>query len=463
MRRATAGPLLALGLWAAAGAAVMARPATTPVELTPAALYGVGETALGAGKAGAAREVALALLARDPRDFAALLLRARAARALGAYPEALAAVQAAWRLADTPDKRFAAARVRAQVLSSSGRRTAAQLWLRRAVEAAPNPQARAVAVRDYGYVRSRNPWALQATLSLSPSSNVNNGSSSSTSDAVLLGFPGTIHLSPDAQALSGFVAELGVGAVYRLPPGARRRTEFRFAGDIRHNRLSAASKAAAPAARGSAYDFGAVEIGIRQELRRSVEALSVYHWTATLGRNWYGGAPLADYLRLGLGGEHPLSPALTALWDVSHERQNRRDDATRSADIDSAEAGLGWRTATGDRLRLTFGARDARSAEPSIAHHAVFAELAWSKARPVAGIALALALSAERARYGSYAFAPFGRRDVTWTAELTLVFTRLSYLGFSPSLDVRYSRSASNVGLYRSTQAGLLLGFRSQF
>ncbi|MFC2966766.1 surface lipoprotein assembly modifier [Acidimangrovimonas pyrenivorans] len=463
MRIRTAGLALALGLLAVA--APLAGQAK-PVELSPAAMRAVGMRALAAGYAADAHNIALALLGRDPKDVTALLIRSRAARDLGHYDEARAAARKAWRYAETAPERYAAARVRAQALSSAGNRTLAQLWLRRAVENAPDERARALAVRDYRYVRSRNPWALHFSLSLSPSSNVNNGSSSSTSLAELPWLPYgpvTIELGTDAQALSGYVGQLGFAAVYRLPPSERVRTEFHFSGSYRHNWLSARAKAAAPMAKGSDYDFGAFEIGIRQEFRRSVKSLSIYHWTGTLGRNWYGGAVLSDYARLGLGAEHPLAPQLKALWDVSYEHQDRYDMTSRSADVMTGEIGLDWGLANRDRMRLSFGARDTRAAEAEIDNRAVFADLTWSKAKPVRGIALGLQLSAERRRYGPYSWAPNGRRDVTLSAGLTMVFTRVSYMGFSPSLDVSYSRTASNVGLYRSSQAGLLLGFRSQF
>lgn len=455
--RALAALLLVVAMVTADG--VAAQTVTPAGAQTEAPTLALGERALAAHQPAQARQIALALLARNPNDIAVLLLRARAARALGDTPEALAAARKAWRLARVPVERFAAALVRAQVLSSSGHRTMAQLWLRRAVEDAPDARARAVAVRDYRFVRARNPWVLHLRFSLSPSSNVNNGSSSSTT--LLFGLPFT--LSPDAKALSGGIGQADFSAVYRLRPTVRTRTELRLSGMTRNVWLSPVAKAEAPMAKGRAYDYGALQFGLWQEFRRAPAAPVVWHWSAALGRNWYGGSVLSDYRTIGLGAERPLSPRVAALWDLSYERQDRHDLAQRSADVVTGEVGLAWRLANGDRLQLSFGARHTHSLATDIAHRTRYATLNWSMARPVAGVAVGLQLSALRRVYSAFPYTVGGRHDLVLQLDLTLVFTRLSYMGFSPSLDITYSHTASNLGLYRSRGAGVLFGFRSQF
>lgn len=433
--------------------------AAKKIELSPQAMRVLGDKALAAGYAKDAVGIADALLKRDPNDIGALLLRARALRALARFPEAAQSVRRAWRLADTAPEKFASAMVRAQVLSSQGRRTAAQFWLRRAVQAAPDPRAKAMAVRDFRYVRDRNPWVLNFSFSITPSNNVNNGSSSTTTQ--ILGLP--FVLSADAQALSGTIAQAGLGATYRLHPTETSRTEFRLAAMANNVWLSPSAKAAAPTARGSDYNFAAVEAGVWQEFRRSRASLAIWHWSATLGHNWYGGPSLSDYARLGLGGARPLSARVKASWDLSYEHQWRRDVASRSADVVSGQAGLTWQLRNHDILGVTVGARHTGSLAQDIDHQSVFARIAWSRAKPIKGVAIGASLSVERRNYGDFSPLTGPRRDTTVSADLTMIFTQVSYLGFSPSLDLTYARTDSTLGLYRSRQAGLLLGFRSQF
>ena len=69
----------------------------------------------------------------------------------------------------------------AQAQSSSGRKTLAQYWLRRAVEVAPTPATEARAIRDFKYLRATNPWSTRISFSITPDSNVNDGSANETS------------------------------------------------------------------------------------------------------------------------------------------------------------------------------------------------------------------------------------------------------------------------------------------
>ena len=63
---------------------------------------------------------------------------------------------------------LAAALAVAQALSSEGARTRAQLWLRRAMQVAPTKRQKALAVRDFRYVRLRNPWSTRLSFSVAP-------------------------------------------------------------------------------------------------------------------------------------------------------------------------------------------------------------------------------------------------------------------------------------------------------
>jgi hypothetical protein len=165
------------------------------------------------GQPGLTFDVSGALIARDTDDLNAHLIRSRAARDLGRNDDALLHARAAWSLSDTQDEKYAAALANAQALSSAGRRTAAQLWLRRAVQLAPTDALRAKAAQDFRYVRGQNPWATALSFSVSPSSNINNGSRNETFE--LFDLPFEFELGGEARALSGLEVATGFSTRYR--------------------------------------------------------------------------------------------------------------------------------------------------------------------------------------------------------------------------------------------------------
>lgn len=441
-----------LAVWVAAGQA-------SAVTVTPDTLRADGYAAMNAGHAAEAHAIALALLQRDPNDFLALILRSRSARALGNLDEARQVARAAWQYAHTPADRYAAAMVRAQALATADQRTAAQIWLRRAVQEAPNPEARAVAIRDFTYVRDRSHWSFQLGASLVPSSNVNNGSTSST--ITLLGLP--FVLSGNAQALSGLVGSVNATAIYRLTPTQATVTQLQFSGVQRHNWLSAAAKAQAPGAKGSDYDYGAIEAAVVQQWRGGVTSLAVYTWGVTAGHNWYGGANLSNYLRLQGGVDRPLSPFYTGSLGIALERQARQDVRDRSATVATGTVGLTRRFANNDQVSLTLGDRFTRSTATDIQHATDFAQITWTKAAPVLGVKLGASLYLARERYATFPLSADGRHDTNVTADLSLLFTRASYMGFSPSVDLQFQRVRSTVSLYDTRDLGIALGIKSAF
>ncbi|MBK8440170.1 MAG: hypothetical protein IPL38_12040 [Rhodobacter sp.] len=143
---------LALGLAAAPG-----RPTgAEPMELDAENLLRLAILMIDQGRPGRALGMAEALLARDPEDSGVLALKSRAERDLGLNDAAVGSARGAWAAADNAGQRYDAAMAMAQGLASDGQKFRAQFWLRRAMQAAPDPAAKKVAERDFAYVRTRS-------------------------------------------------------------------------------------------------------------------------------------------------------------------------------------------------------------------------------------------------------------------------------------------------------------------
>lgn len=433
--------------------------AAEPMQLDPANLLRLAVIMLDSQRPAEALAMAEALVQRDPGDAGALAVKSRAERDLGRSDQAVATARLAWKAAEDPGQKYDAAMVMAQGLASGGSKFRAQFWLRRAMEVAPDAAARRAAERDFRYVRTRSRLWLRFDASLRPSSNVNNGSSSS----VLWFYGLPFVLSGDAMALSGTEGDLAISLRWRVQETESAKTDLRLGMVQSFVILSDEAKRQAPDARGSDYAYAAIEAGLDHAWKPFEGGEITIAGRA--GHSWYGGAELSDYLGVDLGLSKALDKRLTLSAGLGYERQNRLDSARNSADVVTLRLGATRRFASGDRLVLGLTARDTQSDATEIDHVAARLRLDWDRARPVlAGTAtLSLGLWAETRDYAQSRYAAGGREDVTLGAEVSLGFEKVDYMGFIPVMTLGAQRTDSNVSLYDSETLGLGLAIRSKF
>ncbi|WP_010139924.1 surface lipoprotein assembly modifier [Oceanicola sp. S124] len=430
-------------------------------ELTPVQMRTLAAARLQRGDAGAARALAQALLKRDPRDFAAQLLLAQAARALGEDAEAGRAAAAAWDLAGTDEERYAAALIRAQVLASAGHHTRAQIWLRRAAEAAPSPATRARAIRDFRYVRLRNPWSTRFSLAVTPTDNINNGSSNDR--FTIDGLPWEFALSGDAQALGGVELSFGADTRYRLGQTATEATDLLLRASHRSYSLSSEAQAAAPDAKGSDYAYTSLAAGLGRRMLLGARGNELA-MTAWAGQNWYGGDPYGAFLRGEARLQHALSSRDRLTTSLSLEA--RRGEAAPEADVGLLS--LGWDHAwTGGQVSL-YGSYTRSSSDFSAADYSdlrLGARLApkadWLGEALGADPLLTLETRSRDFDRSPYSFD--GRQDEEIRAELQVTFRDLDYMGFNPVVTLETAKTTSNIAIYDTTRTGLGLSVRSAF
>ncbi|MDJ0631227.1 MAG: surface lipoprotein assembly modifier [Rhodobacter sp.] len=405
--------------------------------------------------------LARALLRRDPRDVGALVLVAAAARNLGDYDTARDAGQAAWRLAETDPQRYAAALVTAQALSSDDRRTMAQLWLRRAVDVAPSEVARGRAVRDFRYVRARNPWSMQLSFNIAPSNNINNGSLRETTTLFVLGADRELILDGKARALSG-TEYSGTAAIrYRFDESERHAQDLLFQVDHRSYVLSSDAKAQAPGTTGS--DFAFTQVAAGYVYRATPETgLGPYSLNATVGQNWYGGDAYFSYLRI--GGEQKIKLGRKA--HLSFYGSAERQFGERASDADVLRGDVVWTRMAGAAgvLSLSVGATGSESVSETSDYSELRAGAGFTLAKPVMGARVSFGLEWRNREFPRSSLDPLnGRDDREVSASVDLVFTEIERYGFNPTLSVLARRTESNIGLYDSEELGVRFGIRSAF
>lgn len=428
------------------------------VTLTPQEMKAQAMAAATAGQHRMALALLEALLHRDPKDFGAWLLSSRLWRDQGRTDLALTAARRASELADTDAEKFQSSLLVAQALATAERRTEAQLWLRWAAEQAPNEQARAVAMRDFRYVQSRNPLSIELTFDIAPTSNVNNGSSQDV--VTLFGLP--FALSGAAQALSGTRIAGGTELTWRLDASETRQSHLSLALFHQTYVLSDDAKARAPGTTGSDFAYTSAALTYQQQLSLG-EGRGLWGWSLGAGRNWYGGTPLADYVSAGIDRTFRVGRADTLTLGAAVEYQDRLDGSNAWANAVEVTASYIHKTPARNQLRLDFGVEDSTSNDPSLDYTAWSVAAQYRLGKPVMNGVVTLVGGLEWRDFPVSPYTTTGREDLSARLGAEFLFYKVDYWGFAPVLTIEQNTRASDVDLYDSDTLSVKLGVRSVF
>lgn len=400
-----------------------------------------------------------ALLSIDPEDVSALLLSAYASAALGDYERTKVAARRAYRLAHSPSIRYQAARLMAVSHANSERLTLAQIWVRRARVNSPSPMHTAALARDYRQLRQSNDFQFIFDFSITPSSNVNNGSSKDTIS--LPGLPFELALSPTSQALSGQIAAYSAQMNYRLANSAEVRSVGYFSASGTHVTLSGSALAAAPTANPRDYDQRRYAVGVRTDWRPSWSDQPLQA-NLEYGQTDYGGQPHTEYWSGSLGSNWLLTDRelLSAVAKISTATYAVDDIGSRSYGLD-----LAWQhmLINGSKLTLSAGLQNTLSvsAARDFTRHSVSATFIPNLPTDDYDLSFSYAFGVQS--FADRSLALDGRTDRSQSIRISLGLNTYDFYGFTPELNLLLSDTQSNVALYDTSSAGLGLSFRSSF
>ena len=418
--------------------------------------------ALQANDPALARAIALGLLQRDPKDSFALLTLATAEVLLGHPGAARQAAVDAFHNAKGPAERYEAARLAAKAGFDEGRLGLAQLWLRRALDAAPDAATYQDTVTAFRQVQAQNRWRTRLQFSTSPASNVNQGSSASR--LIINGVPTILTFSGDAMALSGLTYGVTLGTGYVIGATARSRTELGAQLVVNGAVLSDQARRQAPTASNGDYAYQAAELSLTHQFQPKDTALPM---AATLlaGANWYGGEHLTNYARAQLDFASALPGPQRLAWQVLAERQWPQDGSD-PVTVLALNSSYQRQLANGDRAGLQIGVVNQSSANVSAENLALTAALSYALARPVGPAEVSFTLSATSRDYPVYfsnIFNRDGRQDLKVGVTLDLAFPEAQVMGFAPTFSLSASHTASNISRYEQDAFGLQFGLKSLF
>ena len=427
--------------------------------LTPAQARAVAGQLLRDGQPGLSQKIAIRLVQADSEDIEALLILARAEYQLGAPARSAFAARKAYRLADTPDERFASALVVSKALAAQENYALSQWWLRRAGQVTDNPRYEQAAKNQFRQVEARNPWSAKLRFSVQPSSNINGGP---TTNTYQLG--NYVFVDPTAVPLSG--VEYGTNLSIKRTFGQRKRGAplFHLGLELDDTRftLSNDAKAAVTTARAEDFTLSRLTAGAGVTLPDAKGAAAT-RAELTLGRTWRGGKPLAETVGLELNRDHRLPTGARLGYGIGYERQERLDRPIRSADIVRGQAYWAQRIEGAGQVSFSLAVSDTTSQSGEIAADAVTLAMRFVPEGKIAGATPSLQLSHGARFYDRAVYGADKRQDRSTVLSGELFFQQLDYMGFAPTLSVTYSRNHSNISFFDYEEYGVGFGIRSTF
>ena len=458
--------------------------ATTPVQdagLSAEDMRVLAQQLLAAGRPSDAGQVLNALLARDPRDAAALILGAQAALNQNQPEAAIDLAVRGFRAAPDDTARYVAARLAALGHAGLGQDTRAQFWLRRARQTAPDAESAESVAQDYAFLRDRNPLAFQLQFGVAPSNNINNGSRSET---VTIG-PFVTVLSESAKPLSGLQFNAGATLSYRISETPRSQVLLGFDVSTTTYALTQRSKDALQRdidaalfdaddlpRRGSdfAYTEASVSLTERVILREGWQPTTL---TQQVGRSWYGGDPYQIFVSLSAAQTFALAPGERLRVDVfarhnyadQPDRFDASGEAIRYDDVTNYGAGLGYSRAldNGNVASVSLARRISKSDNSSNDFGSWRIGTGLDLGQPVMNVRFGFGAQFEERKYDRSFFTSGIRRDRTVTGQVSAVFDGVEYYGFSPVVTLSAGRTFSKAERFDTDFANLGVDLRSAF
>lgn len=424
--------------------------------------------AVKAGDDAAARAMAREILVVHPGDALAEFVLTVVEMRGGNLPEARTHGRRAFRLADSDQQKFQAAMIAADIADREDRPLALRFWLRQAADVAPREVEKKAVLGVLAEEKARSPFSFGLSLSLAPSSNVNNGSSSPYN--IIDGFYPVGLISAEGQALSGWEGSLRANLAWVVAEDAQRRTELTVTASHLAVALSPEAKRAAPDLSGSDLGDSVLNFGLRRSwVTPDGQAKNVV--SLEIGRGWSGVGTFRDLVELNLSqqrrlkGGQALSYGLETIWTMPESPA--RSDTRRT----TLKLAYGMGLANSDRIFADLALSDTTAGpgndRTSRDMRSVMLRTGWGRAKPVGPFTLSASIGANYSDYPDYRLGfisvPGGRQDVTGFGDVTLGFDRLSIAGFQPTLSLRVLSTHSNVSAFTTRDTSLGFGLSAEF
>lgn len=406
----------------------------------------IAVAALQQGDARVAAQAANALIERNPDDAGALILRTEAALLANDYAGAVRFGSRAYWNAATAGQQFSASRLVAFAHAEQEQYTRSQIWLRLARQASPNDEARASVARDFRFLRTRNPLSVNLRFGITPSTNVNNGSSSETSDLFDLGLP--FVLDGNARALSGWEVAANANLRYRIHTNETSATFLNAGFSGRTYTLTKGAKdQAEDGVTGSDFSGATLSLGATHRFLLSPD-MQPTSATLSFGQSWYGGDANAWFVTASASQSWKVSDADTIVLSGFAQKQTSLDDGDPVMTYNLQTV---WARDLADygQIGVSVALRDSQSDNPDADYDSIRYGLNYDFPEPLFGVQIGATFSYENRDFETSRFSPaFGRDETIKSASIRAVFTDIEFLGFQPVVNIERTVQESSIDLF---------------
>ncbi|SEW23185.1 Protein of unknown function [Cognatiyoonia koreensis] len=499
--------------------ALLATPATAQqARLTPDEVRAASAGFLADGRPEVAAELADLLLAENPNDTDALIVRARAALDLSDFDTAATVAKRAYRSTSNPTVKYVTARLAALAHAEQREDTFAQLWLRRARQFAPDAANAEQVARDYRFLAERNPWSTRLQFGITPSSNVNNGSSEDTLFIPSLG--GSSVLSLDARALPGLEIFGGFSSNYRLSLNQKSATFLNFSGNFRtavlqqsaiddenaKERERVENQAAAAAIRRdellaqaellpigaerqnilfealiqdsisqrtfeaqdvSGSDFSSIVLGTGVTHRRILfEGWDPTTFRLNTGYTWYAGDPLSWKYGGSVSQNYDVADNIELSFQIGAEKRNileRDDDDPYGVTKIDGRVAAAFALANNDVVSVSFDVAKSESSNANSDFEQVSIYADYGFGRSFGGVLFGIGVGYSEKDFGFDGLSQRNRVDEIISVNARARFTDFEFYGFQPEISFNGTTTESVNARYDTDTFRIGFDLRSSF
>jgi hypothetical protein len=396
--------------------------------------------------------IASAIVEKDPKDVEALLLLSASNEAMGHPGEAFSLGKRSWFAANEAGRpealRYEIALQTSRSALTAGQERRAAFWLERAVDIAPSDTARSRSANDLRQLQANIPLSFAASLTGTPTNNLNNGAANGLmiiDDQLIPGgsFGGW------SVAHAGVVIVAGITANYSLgvAPSGKTRNALAFGLSTTLHELTPDEAAANPTLDASDLDLWRASTSWTHERILSgpgLEGRAPLRFTLEASQSWFGGMPYSPSLRAEV--DFPLTQA-----------NNPKGDLTLVAVLErqwqDAPSGIGATVLRSDWINTTYDSLDASlSLDPGV-HLGK------------AGVVLGMGVSWRK--NDGYSLGAVnvtkGRTDRGLWLRAGLNLGDITLAGMTPTATVQRQMTWSNISKYQTDATSLYLGLAKEF
>lgn len=353
--------------------------------------------------------------------------------------------------------KYEAAMIAAQSAIADERLTAAQLWLRRADQFAPNPRAKAIVAKAYRGVAVQNPFSFQFQFAAGPSDNVNNGTDNTI--IIIGGLP--FEVGSGEGPLDGFEAEVGLTFGYRLAQSRTQKTSVLAQLFQRRVWLSDESRAEAPDVDAADYENTSLVVGLQHDTILWPEigpsGLGVF-----AGQGWYARETLSNWVELQVKQDFRLKNGGAIRVNLSGRSENRLDDAARSST--SVRGGATWRSASKKGLARSLGFSLGETwSESALVDKTTIGLNASHSLGTIGPLNARIEASLSSTDFRKWSVTSDGRIDDSANLTLSATIPDLQFFGFIPRFNIGLRHTDSNVDIYDREEFSFGLTGQSRF